>query len=164
MNLLSVLFLVRKGPLGSRSSLVRRDLPSFFFSSKTKGPGKGPPEIIQKFRLRNWQISSADFPMTPMQGTEHTLVLFKRRALGQYPAAPCSPGPFGLLLTFCLFGDFPRNLGFSRLLWGFSGSFFGVLFLSGSQNGAFGKPCLCPARKRGFLTKTAKMTNLRSNQ
>ena len=39
--------------------------------SQTKGPGeRGPPEIIQKFRLRNWSISSADFPMTPMEGTE----------------------------------------------------------------------------------------------
>ena len=34
----------------------------------------------------------------------------------------------------------------------------------GPKNGAFGKPCLCPAKKRGFWTKTAKMTNLRSNQ
>ena len=33
--------------------------------------GKGPPEIIQKFRLRNWPISSANFPMTPMEGTQH---------------------------------------------------------------------------------------------
>ena len=32
---------------------------------------KGRAEIIQKFRLRNWPISSADFPMTPMEGTEH---------------------------------------------------------------------------------------------
>ena len=61
---------------------------------------KGPPEIIQKFRLRNWPISSADFPMTPVEGTEHhKLALFRRRILGQYPAAPCSPGPFVLLLT-----------------------------------------------------------------
>ena len=37
-------------------------------SSKTKGPG---PEIIQKFRLRKWPISSADFPMTPMDRAEH---------------------------------------------------------------------------------------------
>ena len=32
----------------------------------------------------------------------------------------------------------------------------------GPENGAFGKPCFCPARKRGFLTKMAKMTNLHS--
>ena len=32
---------------------------------------KGPPEIIQEFRLKNWPISSAVFPMTPMEGTEH---------------------------------------------------------------------------------------------
>ena len=31
---------------------------------------KEPSEIIQKFRLRNWPISSADFPMTPMEGTD----------------------------------------------------------------------------------------------
>ena len=34
----------------------------------------------------------------------------------------------------------------------------------GPENGAFGKPCFCPARNRGFLTKMAKMTNLHSNQ
>ena len=34
----------------------------------------------------------------------------------------------------------------------------------GPETGAFGKPCFCPARKRGFLTKMAKMTNLHSNQ
>ena len=31
---------------------------------------KGPPEIIQTFRLRNWPISSAAFPVTPMEGTD----------------------------------------------------------------------------------------------
>ena len=44
-----------------------------------EGPGEkgaprissqGPPEIIQKSRLRNWPISSADFPMTPLKGTD----------------------------------------------------------------------------------------------
>ena len=34
----------------------------------------------------------------------------------------------------------------------------------GPKNGAFGEPCLCPAKRRGFLTKMAKMTNFRSNQ
>ena len=60
-----------------------------FFSSKTKGPGeKGAPEIqiIQKFRLRNWPVSSADFPMTPMEGTEHRPLVL--------------PAPFVLLLNF----------------------------------------------------------------
>ena len=61
---------------------------------------KGPPEIIQKFRLRKWPISSADFPMTPMEGTEHHFgLLGERRILGPYPAAPSSPGPFVLPLT-----------------------------------------------------------------
>ena len=40
------------------------------FRSKPKGQRgrerKGPPEIIQKVRLRNRPISSADFPMNPM--------------------------------------------------------------------------------------------------
>ena len=35
----------------------------------------------------------------PMEGTEHHFgPFFWRRILGQYPAAPCSPGPFVLLL------------------------------------------------------------------
>ena len=50
-----------------------------------------------EFSLRNWPISSADFPMTPMEGTDTILALFGRRILGQYPAAPCSPGPVVLL-------------------------------------------------------------------
>ena len=32
---------------------------------------KGPPEIIQKFRLRKRPISSADFPVTPLERAEH---------------------------------------------------------------------------------------------
>ena len=54
-------------------SIVRWNLRPVIFSSKNKRgrERKGPSEIIQKFRLRNWSISSADFPMTPMEGTEH---------------------------------------------------------------------------------------------
>ena len=37
---------------------------------------KGPSEIIQKFRLRNWPISSADLPITPIKGTEHHFAPF----------------------------------------------------------------------------------------
>ena len=72
---------------------------------------KGPPEIIQKFRLRKWPISSADFPMTPMGRTETVLALFGRRISGQYPAAPSSPGLFGLLLiSVHLYGQPPTSL------------------------------------------------------
>ena len=39
-----------------------------------------------------------------------------------------------------------------------------ALLFTPETNGAFGKPCLCPAKRGLFLTKTAKMTNLRSNQ
>ena len=59
------------------------------------GCKKNPQEFS---RLRNWPISSADFPMTPMEGTEHHLALFRRRIFGQHPAAPRSPGPFVSLL------------------------------------------------------------------
>ena len=55
--------------------------------NKGAGRGRGPPDIIQKFRLRKWPILSADFPMT-------TLALFGKRILGQCPAAASSPGPF----------------------------------------------------------------------
>ena len=49
-------------------------LQTFVFQSAVEQRGheiKRTPEIIQKFSLRNWPISSADFPMTPMEGTEH---------------------------------------------------------------------------------------------
>ena len=38
--------------------------------------------------------------MTPMEGTVHHFGPFRRRIFGQDPAAPCSPGPFVLLLNF----------------------------------------------------------------
>ena len=45
---------------------------SVFALPKQRGPGEeGPPEIIQKFRVRKSPISSAGFPMTPMERTEH---------------------------------------------------------------------------------------------
>ena len=64
-------------------------------SSKTKGPGeKGAPGIIPKFRLRNWPILSGTI-----------LAIFGSRILGQNPAAPSSPGPFGLLVI-CVAKEF----------------------------------------------------------
>ena len=58
---------------------VFRPFPIFSRSSAVKQRGrerKGPPEIIQtKFRLRNWPISSADVPVTPMEGTDTILAL-----------------------------------------------------------------------------------------
>ena len=45
---------------------------------------KGPPEIIKKFRLRNWPISSADFPSRLLwKGQSTILALFRTRILGQ---------------------------------------------------------------------------------
>ena len=43
---------------------------------------KGPPETIQKFRLRNWTISSAHSPMTPMEGREHHFGPFLEKDFG----------------------------------------------------------------------------------
>ena len=79
-------------------------------SSKPKGPGEkgAPTNHQQKLHLRNWPISSADFSMTPMEGQLLPFLLLRRRILGQYPAAPCSPGHFVLLLIqegCCWHGD-----------------------------------------------------------
>ena len=59
-----------------------------------KGPPRNHPEISSQ-KLADFECG---FPMTPMEGTEHHLALFRRRILGQYPASPRSPGPFRLLL------------------------------------------------------------------
>ena len=46
-------------------------------SASSKGAGRErAPEIIQKFRLRSWPISRADFPMTVMEGQSTILALF----------------------------------------------------------------------------------------
>ena len=75
--------------------------PRKFSAVKQRGrERKGPPKIIQKCRRRNWLISSADFLWLLWKGQTPFWPLFRRRILGQYPAAPCSPGPFVLLLKF----------------------------------------------------------------
>ena len=77
-----------------------------FLSSKQRGrERKGPPDVIQEFRLRKWLISSADFPSTPMKRLEHYFGPFWEKDFGQHPVAPSSPNPFVLLLIF-----FPDNL------------------------------------------------------
>ena len=54
--------------LGTNFSGFRKSLSAAHQRGRER---KGPLEIIQKFRLRNWPISSANFPMTPMEGTQH---------------------------------------------------------------------------------------------
>ena len=49
---------------------------------------KGPPEIIQKFRPRKWPISSADFPMTPMERAEHHFGPFREKDFGAISGGP----------------------------------------------------------------------------
>ena len=74
-------------------------------SSKTKGPGeKGPPRDHPEFRLRNSPISSADFPMTPLEGTEHHFGLFRRSICGNIRQPLVLPAPFVLLLTMAISG------------------------------------------------------------
>ena len=88
-------FLMRLQTLGVQS-------PSFciVISSKQKGPGeKGAPRNHPEIRLRNWPISSTDFPMTPMEGTEHHFVgPFQEKDFGAISGGPSSPSPFCLLL------------------------------------------------------------------
>ena len=68
-----------------------------FFSNKTKGLGEeAAPEIIHKLRLRKWPISSADFSWPLWKEQSTGLAFFGRQILGQYLAAPSSPGPFVL--------------------------------------------------------------------
>ena len=83
-----------------------------------------------------------------------------------------SAGPFNKLFTICetFCRTFLQNPENSAEFWGTSGScgpsFQAIQILlpsRGPKKGAFGKPCLSPAKTRGFLTKTAKITNLRSN-
>ena len=65
--------LVQEGRYRSLKRVVRKSGVRNRFSNKTRGPGEkeAPRNHQQKFRVRNWPIWSADFPMTPMEGTEH---------------------------------------------------------------------------------------------
>ena len=69
-------------------------------SNKTKGPGeKGVPRNHQqRFRLRNRPISSADLPMTPMEGTEHHFAPFQKKGIGATSGGPLFSRP---LLLYC---------------------------------------------------------------
>ena len=61
-------------PMGDLADLHKNSIFSALLKSAVNQTGrerKGPPEIIQKFCLRKWPISSADFPMTPMERAEH---------------------------------------------------------------------------------------------
>ena len=54
---------------------------------------KGPPEINQKYRLRKWPISSADFPMTPMERAEHYFGSFWEKEFGTISGGPLFSRP-----------------------------------------------------------------------
>ena len=78
----------------------------------------------------------------------------KTKLCAEVPERPLPKDPFFQLLTLLLNSSSPGSC-FPELL---------CPLFRGPRNGAFGKPCFCPAKTRGFLTKTAKMTNLHSNQ
>ena len=60
---------------------------------RERDPQKSSRNFVSETGRFGVQIS---LYMTPMEGT----ALFRRRILGQYLAAPCSPGPFVLLLNW----------------------------------------------------------------
>ena len=69
------------------------------YSSKTKGPGEeGTPGNHPQISSQKVADFECRFPCDSHRKNRAQFGLFGRRILGQYPAAPSSPGPFGLLL------------------------------------------------------------------
>ena len=67
---------------------------SKFSAAKQRGRERqGPPKIIQKFRLRKCPISSADFPISPMERAEHHFGPFGRRIWGNIRRPLLLPAP-----------------------------------------------------------------------
>ena len=107
--------------------------------------------------------------------SEHTCIgemlfqasLVRPQARNSYVIPACTGKPNQQMansrggLRFTNIGDITKSGDFYELSLFFQGRH---PEFRGSDNGAFGKPCFCPARQRGFLTKMAKMTNLHSNQ
>ena len=60
--------------------------------NKGAGRGRGPQKSSTEISSQKAAVSSADFPMTPMERTDHDFGPFGRRILS-------SPGPFVLLLN-----------------------------------------------------------------
>ena len=69
---------------------------------KQRGRERKLPEIIQKFCLRKWPISSADFPMTPTERTEHHFGPFWEKDFGAISGGPFFSRP--LCFTADFFG------------------------------------------------------------
>ena len=68
----------------------------FFFVPLEKGPPRNHPEkSSQKLAVVECRLPYDSYN----RHRRHFWALFRRRILGQYPAAPCSPGPFVLLLN-----------------------------------------------------------------
>ena len=90
----------QENPPGTLRTL-RPERPDGRISSKTEGPGeKGAPRDHPEISSQKLADFECRFPMTPMEETEHHFCppFLGEGCLGQCPAAPCSPGPFVLLL------------------------------------------------------------------
>ena len=94
--------------------LFMRSSENDFFS--IPGPSG---EIIQKYRLRKWPISSADFPMTPMERTEHHFGPFWEKDFGAISGGPFFSWPLCFTadksttdsrLTTAIANHYPKNL------------------------------------------------------
>ena len=77
---------------------------------------KGPSDIIQKFRLRKWPISTADFPMSPMEKTEHHFGPFCGKDFGAISGGPFFSRPLFLTVDTCITKNIRRDC--LRIIWG----------------------------------------------
>ena len=107
MGIFSALDVPWEVRLSSKKKIERGEMappPPYYFHldsavnerGREKGAPRNHPEISSQ---KLAPILSADFPSRLLcKGQSTVLALFRRRILGQYSAAPCSPGPFVLLL------------------------------------------------------------------
>ena len=113
--------------IAAQSTTYFRPPKSLISAEKQRGrERKGPPEIIQKVRLRKWPISSADFPMTPTERIKHHVGPFWEKDSGATSGGPVFSRPlcftaedFGHTTQGIFHGDFyawfqcrdnPKNL------------------------------------------------------
>ena len=59
----------------------------------------GPQKLSRNFVSETGRFRVQISVWLLWKGQSTILALFRRRILGKYPVAPCSPGPFVLLLT-----------------------------------------------------------------
>ena len=81
------------------------------FSSKPKRPGeKGVPRNHPEISSQKLADFQCRFPYDSYGRQSTILALFGRRTLGQYPAAPCSPGPIWFTVEIYRGGHWKRGI------------------------------------------------------